>query len=94
MSVPAGAEAAAGVDTGSATENAAAAADNHTPATESVTPPPPAAATEGKDELKEIVTGLATSVATLANEVAGMKNPEARPHSLPWTHRGSRRHDH
>lgn len=90
---PEAAATAAGVNTGAAAENATAAADNHTPdppvtATETA---PAEAADEGKDELRDIVAGLATTVGTLVNEVAGLKNPEAKVQHVPWTHRGSRK---
>lgn len=97
MSVPA-VPAAAVTDANptDAAKNAADDADKHTPNPPiSNDPPAPAAdPTDGgdkKDNLRELVTGLAESVAALQSTVAGLVSPDASPTARkPWTHRGGK----
>jgi len=50
-------------------------------------PDPPKPDEDGLSELREMVTGLATTVSTLVDAVNGMR-PDATPRKVPWTHRG------
>ena len=43
------------------------------------------------DVLTDIVAGLATTVTTLTEAVAGIVNKDDAPHTVPWTHRGGHR---
>lgn len=70
--------------------------NEHTP--DPVTPPvvdqlpdPPAPA-DGLAELKEVVTGLATAVASLT-ELVIKANKDESPTKGPWTHRGRPMHE-
>ncbi len=47
---------------------------------------------DGKDELREMVGTLADSVHTLQEIVSGLIAKDERPHSVQWTHAGTR-HD-
>ena len=74
--------------------------DKHTPDPE--TPPvvdrvpaPADPGPEGLDELRELVGGLATAVATLTDTVAGIvskSDADDSPTRVPWTHRGGTVH--
>lgn len=79
-----------------AASNAADEADKHTPSTDPVAPPvddagDPSTADGGLAELKEIVTGLATTVAALTDTVNRRNDPDDNPNGkLPWALRGKR----
>lgn len=76
---------------GAAPGNAVDAVNDHTPDPE--TPPvvdavpDPPMPQDGIAELREVVAGLAATVATLTDLVTD-KERDASPASLPWTHRG------
>ena len=84
-----------GTDTGKAQEVVAEKAEEHTP--EEVKPVVveerhnPVSADEKIDALTDVVAGIAGTVDTLVNALAGTVNKDESPRSkVPWTHRGNR----
>jgi hypothetical protein len=74
-----------------AADNVATSADDHTPNTDAIadTPDPdPTRAEQGIEELRELMTTLATTVDTLVHVVESRVLTDETPRKLPWTHRG------